>query len=64
MARGPLRFRQSDLTRAIRAAIAAGVKVERVRIERDGKIVLDFAKDDGSIEIEQDANPFDELLVS
>jgi hypothetical protein len=38
MSRGPLTFRQSDVTRAIRAARAAGVEVARVEIDKDGKI--------------------------
>ena len=41
--RGPLTFRQKDLTRAIRAALAAGLVVERAWIEVDGRIVLGFA---------------------
>jgi hypothetical protein len=42
MARAPSTFRQSDITRAIRAARAAGVHVENVRIEiaKDGRIVI------------------------
>jgi hypothetical protein len=38
MARGPLTFKQSDLTRAIRAALKAGV--ERAWIDVDGRVVL------------------------
>jgi hypothetical protein len=33
-------FRQTDVTRALRAAGAAGCEVRRVEIDRDGKIVL------------------------
>jgi hypothetical protein len=40
MARAPAIFRQQDVTRAFRAAQAAGVKVARVEIDRDGKIVI------------------------
>lgn len=43
MARGPLTFKQRDLTRAIKGARAAGMTVERAWIERDGKIELGFA---------------------
>lgn len=40
MARGPCTFKQQDLTRALRAAVAAGVKVQRFEIAKDGKIVV------------------------
>jgi hypothetical protein len=40
MARAPAIFRQADVTRAFRAAKAAGVRVVRVEIDRDGKIVI------------------------
>jgi hypothetical protein len=40
MPRGQCNFRQGDVTRAIRAAGAAGREVRRIEIARDGKIVL------------------------
>jgi hypothetical protein len=40
MARAPSTFRQQDVTRAIRAAKAAGVEIRRVEIARDGRIVI------------------------
>jgi hypothetical protein len=40
MARGTCTFRLKDVTRALRASIAAGVEVQRVEIDREGKIVL------------------------
>ncbi len=40
MARGRCTFRQQDATRAARAAIAAGLEVQRIEIDRDGKIVV------------------------
>jgi hypothetical protein len=42
MARGVLTFRQQDVTRALRAAVAAGIEVQRVEIDKSGKIVLIF----------------------
>jgi hypothetical protein len=56
MSRAAAAFRQHDVTRALRAAGAAGREVRRVEIDRDGKIVLvltdqpnpDHPKSDGS----------------
>jgi hypothetical protein len=38
MSRGPLRFKQADVTRAVRAATAAGVEVREVVVGTDGAI--------------------------
>lgn len=46
--RGPLAFKQSDLTRAIKAAQAAGIEVSRIEIDREGKIVVVIGKPDGT----------------
>jgi hypothetical protein len=40
MPRGSSTFRQRDLTRALRATAAAGVSIQRVEIQRDGKIIV------------------------
>jgi hypothetical protein len=40
MSRGPYTFRQTDLTRAIKGARAAGIDVARIEIEKDGRIVI------------------------
>ena len=41
MGRGKLRFREADVTRAVRAARKAGINVTRVRIETDDAIVIE-----------------------
>ena len=48
MARGPSIFRQRDLTRAIKAVVAAGVD-GRVEIESGGKIVIVIGKPLGTL---------------
>jgi len=40
MARGASRFRQSDVTRALRAVAAAGMHVARVELGPDGRMVI------------------------
>lgn len=60
MARGPCTFRQQDVTRALRATVAAGIEVARVEIDRSGKIVLVTGKPSGPV-VEQrpEANEWD-----
>jgi hypothetical protein len=43
MSKGPRAFRQRDLTRALKAAIAAGITPISAMIDREGNIVLGFA---------------------
>jgi hypothetical protein len=40
MGRGPSTFRQTDLTRALKGTVAAGIEVSRVEIDKEGKIVI------------------------
>jgi hypothetical protein len=42
MSRGAQTFKQGDVTRAIKAAVKAGLKVQRAEVRSDGSIVLDF----------------------
>ena len=45
MARGPCTFKQRDVTQALKAAVAAGMRVARYEIDRDGTIVVFTAND-------------------
>lgn len=49
-------FRQADLTRAVKAARAAGLDVARIEINPDGKIVLEQSRET----ISGPSNAFDE----
>jgi hypothetical protein len=42
MSKAPRAFRQRDLTRALKAAISAGMKPVSAKIDRAGNIVLGF----------------------
>jgi hypothetical protein len=46
MARGECKFRQREITRALKAARAAGLAVDRVEITSDGKIVVHVGSGD------------------
>jgi len=54
-------FRQSDVTRALKAARQAGIEIARVEIDKDGKIVVvagkpqDVPRDDDNEHNEWDA---------
>jgi hypothetical protein len=64
MARQPARFKTSDITRAFKGALAAGVERPRVEVDPNGRIVVLF--DDGQTVPEglppEDVNPWDEAL--
>jgi hypothetical protein len=40
MSRRPTHFTQRDATRLIRAALAAGLSVLKIEVDRDGKLVV------------------------
>lgn len=53
------KFRQRDLTRALKGAIAAGVQIARVEIDPSGKIVLQL----GGGERVEPSNEFDKWMA-
>ena len=46
MSRGVQTFKQGDITKALKGAEKAGLKVQRAAIGPDGRIVLDFTEQD------------------
>jgi hypothetical protein len=42
MSRGAQTFKQGDVTKALKAAVKAGLKVQRAEVRTDGSIILDF----------------------
>jgi glucose-6-phosphate isomerase len=55
----PAVFTQTDISRVLKGARAADVKLDRVEIDRNGKIVLQIARTDG---LERgDFNEWDEV---
>jgi hypothetical protein len=49
MSRGQQPFRQRDVTKAIKATVKAGIVVERVDIDKDGKIIIVTAKAEDAV---------------
>ena len=60
MSRGPQTFRQRDVAAAIKAALAAGLEVERVEVNKEGKIVVVTKRPAGESECAR--NEWDEVL--
>jgi hypothetical protein len=58
MARAPCTFRQGDVTRAIRAVEAAGQKIRKVEVDKDGKVVIVILDDDDAA-IDSETNEWD-----
>jgi hypothetical protein len=61
MARGPCTFKQQDVTRALRAAVAAGVEVQRFEIDKDGKIVVVTGKSQEPVAEGRGENEWDRI---
>lgn len=62
VSRGKYKFKQSDITRALRATRAAGVGISKIEIEPDGKMVIVLS--DGKAEMTDDdcsGNPWDNV---
>jgi len=49
MSRGQQTFKQRDVTKAIKATVKAGIPVERVEIDKNGKIVIVTAKAEDAV---------------
>jgi hypothetical protein len=50
MTRRPCTFKQQDITRAVRAVVAAGQHIKRVEIDKEGRIVILTGADDAAKE--------------
>ena len=53
MGRGPLAFKQSDVTRALKGTVKAGMEASRLEIDKDGKIVVIIGKPDAPHDVRE-----------
>jgi hypothetical protein len=61
--RRPSRFKKTDVTRATRAVIAAGLDVTRVDFQKDGGFAIITGKP-GEDSNHEATNPWDEVLTN
>ena len=63
MSRGQQTFKQSDVTKALKATVKAGIAVERVEIDKNGKIVVVTARPEDAADGEKSGkNEWDGVL--
>ena len=62
MSRGPLTFKQRDLTRAVKAVKKAGGG--KVWIAKDGTIHISVLADADTVDQVEEGNPWDKALAS
>jgi hypothetical protein len=60
MPRGQCTFRQSDVTKAVKAVVAAGVQVARVEVDRAGRIVV-IVGEPSSVEQAKETGEWDRI---
>jgi hypothetical protein len=61
MARAPSTFRQGDVTRAVKAVVAAGVDIARVEIDKAGRITIITLKAEPNGQGREEANEWDSI---
>jgi hypothetical protein len=63
VARAPSKFRQGDVTRAVKGAFAAGAQSVRVEVDKEGKIAVVASKTGAelTIAVAQEANEWDSV---
>jgi hypothetical protein len=63
VARAPSKFRQGDVTRAVKGAFAAGAQWVRVEVDKEGKIAVVASKTGAelTIAVAQEANEWDSV---
>jgi len=62
MSRGQPTFKQSDLTKALKAAVKAGINVDRFEIDKSGRIVVVTAKTVDADRTNPEENEWDNVL--
>jgi hypothetical protein len=62
MSRGQQTFKQRDVTKAIKGTVKAGIAVERVEIDKNGKIIIVTAKSEAASGNNLEKNEWDGVL--
>lgn len=59
--RGPCTFKQRDVTKAVRAVVAAGAPVAKVEVDKEGKIVVVVGEPSKIAVNDKEANEWDRI---
>jgi hypothetical protein len=59
MPRSPCLFRETDVRRAVKAALSSGIDIARIEIGRDGRIILISGKRTETADESQKQNELD-----
>ena len=63
MSRGQQTFKQRDVTKALKAAVKAGIAIERFEIDKNGKIIIVTAKAEDAVDVNYpEKNEWDGVL--
>jgi len=60
--RGPCRFKKSDVTKATKAVLAAGLPVARVEVDHNGSITIVPGSPAESLQADETADDLQKLL--
>jgi hypothetical protein len=61
MSRARQHFRQNDVTKAIKAAVKAGLQVARVEIMPDGRLIVIAGTSEPAQDVDHSANEWDSV---
>jgi hypothetical protein len=63
MSRGQQTFKQRDVTKALKATVKAGLPVERVEIDKGGRIIIVTSKIEDAVNVDNsEKNEWDGVL--
>jgi hypothetical protein len=60
--RGPCRFKKSDVTKATKAVLAAGLPIARIEVDHDGSIIIVPGRPAESLQADETPDDLQKLI--